>query len=67
MIVLMIEFIYYYYLIIDREEKIPLTWWMKNKNWIDINIDGEDKTAIAYDYVPLRILLVTMIVTLKLI
>ena len=40
---------------------------MKNKNWIDINIDGEDKTTIAYDYVPLRILLVTMIVTLKLI
>ena len=62
MILLMVDLIYN--LIIDRWKMIPLQFLNKEEG-VDINTNGEDNIAIGYDYIPLRILFVMVIVRLK--
>ena len=62
----MTNLIYNHYLIIDRQKKkLPLQLGDKEKEWMDINTDGEDNITIGYDHIPWRILQVIVTYLMK--
>ena len=64
---LVADFIYNNYLIIDRQEKIPLKLMYQEEEWVDINTNREDNVGTRYDYIPLKIFLVIVALKLKII